>query len=101
MGIDYFKSKETMFVSQIKLLAAKKNKSYREISKETGIDQAFFTRLAKGHMKAVTLNNLEILKNYFNCNISELIDFDSSKVELKTVDNQVIYNLEKTNEKTI
>ncbi len=54
----------------------RKDITYRELSKETGIAQSTLVRLRKGKTQRVDLNVLDSLCKYFKCrSINEILEY--------------------------
>ncbi len=64
-------------------LMAKKDVRFSNVSRATGIDRNFLSKLANGKVKEIKTEHLMKLKKYFdNCPIQEIIDFELEESDL-------------------
>lgn len=61
------------------LMAKKKVRKIQEISDDTGIHRNSLTGMYDEKTKAIKLEHIEVLTNYFDCDIEELFKKHESK----------------------
>lgn len=70
-----------MITIKLKALMDKHELSQRELSRKTGIRQTTIGDYYNNKCKHISINNLDVLCDYFNCNVEDLITFSSNKKE--------------------
>lgn len=56
-------------------MGTKKIKSIRQLSEETGISRLSLTKIYNGDAKGIEFNTLNTLCNFFECDISDILEY--------------------------
>lgn len=68
-----------MVQMKLHMLLAEHRYSQRELSRETGIRQATISAYCNNTAKHIVIDHIDILCNFFNCDLHDLIEFKSNK----------------------
>ncbi|MCS6103600.1 XRE family transcriptional regulator [Clostridium botulinum] len=72
-----------MIILNLRVLMAKKKINMQELSEETGIRRATISAYYNETYRHLVKDHLNIFCRYFNCNISDLIEFVDNNEENK------------------
>lgn len=69
-----------MITFKLKELMEIHNIGQRELSRETGIRQATIGDYVNNKAKHISVENLDILCNYFNCEVEDIVEHEKSRI---------------------
>ncbi|WP_334685474.1 helix-turn-helix transcriptional regulator [Clostridium perfringens] len=64
---------------KLHMLLAEHRMTQKELSKATGIRQATISAYASNNYKHIVREHIDILCDYFNCDLTDLIELDKSE----------------------